>query len=221
MKASYWKLHKSQCTPMGTTVFFMPVCFGGCIDQHYSPISCFFSWPFAVPAKHEFVCFPAKQGLACSSWRHAQTLQERGIVCPGGCPPHAGQGLVILFRVGRGQDSPQGSHGALEKREWWFPRVLAGSQSASLMCPSVDMWPAKSATKKGFLSRRHVCRGQSWSQQGFLPGLPSQQPWAWCSSERGWILWLGCRRYQDMALQGRTTQNSQNEWKEIGSDSKR
>lgn len=57
------------------------------------------------------------------------------MVCPGGRTPHTGQGLAILVGVGRGRDSPQGSHGALDKREWRFPGVLAGSQSASFMWP--------------------------------------------------------------------------------------
>ena len=68
-------------------------------------------------ADRKFVCFPAKQGLACSSWRHAQSLQERGMVCPAGCKHRAAQGLAILFRVGKGRNSPQGSHAALDKRE--------------------------------------------------------------------------------------------------------
>lgn len=61
------------------------------------------------------------------------------MVCPAVRTPHAGQGLAILFGVEKGQDPPQGTHGALDKREWRFPSVLAGPQSASFMCPSVDM----------------------------------------------------------------------------------
>ena len=77
----------------------------------YLCLGFFFScWPFTV-------CFPAKQGLACSSWWHAHSLQEKGMVYPAGLMPHAGCGLAVFFGMGKRWDSPQGSHGTLDKKE--------------------------------------------------------------------------------------------------------
>lgn len=115
MRTFYLRSHKFQCIQIGTAVVFKPEGSMGLLTSAIYPPLAFSISPLLCQPHRSLSASQLSRG-----W-HAlhgatQSLQERALVCPAGRMRHTGQGLAILFRVGKGRDSPQGSPGAHDKR---------------------------------------------------------------------------------------------------------